>query len=294
MKRIRFPVALLIIWLFAFYNIERLSKHIDISQIAYMFVPLVAVLTLAYQPLQRVNVWLLTGAATVAFLGLEAWLGNGLGVGLPIVVTQVCALVVTVLLARRVGLGVADFENAVVNMTLGHFAERRTRQGEIYREVQRARVYHRPLMLVALRADEASVEVALDQVVREAQQAMMKQYVLAGVSKVLSDELDDYNIVAKRREHFLIVLPEMTPEKLPNVVNRLKKIVADRMGVTLKVGTAALSREVTTFEGLVQRAMSEIEDERLPANWPQRPAALAFDGVGLQEGAHGPADRQSP
>ncbi len=293
MKRIRLPNALLIIWLFLFYNIERLSDSINISQVAYVFVPAVALLMLLYAPLHKTNVWLVAGAAAAAFLALEAWLGNGLGVPLPLVVTQVTAIVVTLFLARRVSGGVTEFENAVVNMTLGHVAERRTRQGEIYREVQRARVYHRPLMLVAIRADDASVRVALDRMVQEAQQTMMRQYVLAGVSKVLSDELDDYNIVAKRRDHFLIVLPEMTPEKVPHLVGRLKKVVTDRLGVTIKVGTAALSRDVTTFESLVQRAVSAMEEPEASARRAPSGSALVFDGVGVQENANGHGDRQS-
>lgn len=294
MKRIRLPVAFLIIWLFLFYNVERLSKPINISQVAYTFLPAAAALMLLYPPLHKANVWLVSGAATAAFLALEAWFGNGLDVPLPLVVTQVAAILVTLLLARRVSAGVTEFEHAVVNMTLGHFAERRTRQGEIYREVQRARVYHRPLMLVALRADDASIRVALDRMVQEAQQSMMRQYVLAGVSKVLSDELDDYNIVAKRRDHFLVVLPEMTPEKAPLVVSRLKKTVSERLGVTLKVGMASLTKEVTTFESLVQRAVTDMDDPPpAAAGWTPLPAALAFDGAVVQESSNGHGDRQS-
>jgi GGDEF domain-containing protein len=294
MKRIRLPVACLVLWLFLFYNIERLSKPINISQVAYIFLPTAAALMLLYPPLHKVNAWLVLSVSSVTFLVLEAWLGNGLGVPLPLVVTQVCAIVVTLLLARRVSASVTEFEHAVVNMTFGHFTERRTRQGEIYREVQRARVHHRPLMLVAIKADDTSMQVALDRMVQEAQQAMMKQYVLTGVSKVLSDELDDYNIVAKRHDHFLIVLPEMTPEKLPNLLSRLKKAAGERIGVTLKVGAASLSRDVTTFEGLVQRAVGAMEEMPAAVPWsPRLAASLAVDGVSVQEQPHGHGDRQS-
>jgi hypothetical protein len=123
---------------------------------------------------------------------------------------------------------------------------------------------------------------------------MMRQYVLAGVSKVLSDELDDYNIIAKRRDHFLVVLPEMTPEKLPGLANRLKKAVVERLGVSVKIGSAALSRDVTTFESLVQKAVGEMDESHPAMPWPGRPTPLAFDSVGVQENSNGHGDPQSP
>jgi GGDEF domain-containing protein len=292
MKRIRLPVAVLIMGLFLFYSIERVSKSVNISQVAYIFLPAAAALMLLVPALHKVNVWLVLGLASGAFLALEAWLGNGLGVGLPLLVTQVVAIVGTLLLARRVSMGVHEFEHSVVNISLGHFAERRTRQGEIYREVQRARAHHRPLMLVALKADEASVQVALDRMVQEAQQAMIKQYVQAGISKVLSDELDDYNIVARRRDHFILVLPEMTSDKLPGLLSRLRKVVTERTGVTLKMGTASLSKDLTTFDGLIERAVETMEAEEAPAR-PARPTTLAFDSGPLAEGKNERGDSQS-
>ncbi|MBL8058809.1 MAG: hypothetical protein JNK29_19040 [Anaerolineales bacterium] len=292
MKRIRLPVAFLIIWLFVFYNLERFSKPINISQVAYIFVPVAAALMLLVPALLRMNLWLVGAAATGLFLALEAWLGNGLDVGLPLLVTPVVAILVTLWLAHRVSQGVNDFEHSVVNITLGHFTERRTRQGEIYREVQRARAHHRPLMLVALKADEVSVEVALNRMVQEAQQAMVKQYVQAGIAKVLSDELDDYNIVARRRDHFLLLLPEMTPDKLPGLMGRLKKVVTERTGISLKVGAASLTRELTTFDGLVEHAVQTMEAEE-PAPRLAHPTPLAFDSGPLTEGANERSDSQS-
>jgi hypothetical protein len=54
MKRMRFLVAVLIVWLFLFYNIERLSDPINLSSVAYTFVPLMAVLTILVPRLRKV------------------------------------------------------------------------------------------------------------------------------------------------------------------------------------------------------------------------------------------------
>jgi len=54
MKRLRILIAILIAWLFFFYNIERLSKPIDITDIAYTFVPMMVIITVLARSLRRI------------------------------------------------------------------------------------------------------------------------------------------------------------------------------------------------------------------------------------------------
>jgi GTP cyclohydrolase III len=133
-----------------------------------------------------------------------------------------------------------------------------TGQGEMYREVRRARHHQRPLALMAIGVEEESVQVALDRMVQEVQQAMMRQYVLSDVSKTLCKELEDYNIIAQRNHHFLALMPEMTPAKLTDLIERLRKTVFEQVGVTLKIGTASFPDDAVTFESLVEKAVEEM------------------------------------
>lgn len=291
MKRIRLPVSGLVLWLFAFYNIERLSSFINLSQVAYVAVPVAAVALLLYAPLRKINLWIYAAVATTAFLILEVWLGYGLA-DVPILLTEVFVLVVTIVLARMVSDGVTEFELSVINITLGQLGERRSRQGEMYREVKRARVHQRPLTIMAVRADDTAVEMSLDRMVREAQQAMVRQYVQASVSKALYEELEDYHIVARRRDHFLVMMPETAPDKLPELIKRVRRAVTEKVGVSVHVGTATLSKELTTYDALVEKATRDIEVERgqlLPWN-PAGPVSLASDSKPLTEAPNGRAD----
>jgi hypothetical protein len=292
MKRIRLPVALLLIWLFVFYNIERLSSFVNLSQVAYIFVPVAAIALLFSAWLQRINIWVYASSVTAVFLLMELWLGYGLG-NVPIVLTEVFVLVVTIILARMVSDGVTEFELAVINITLGQMSERRSRQGEMYREVKRARIHQRPLTLMAVKPESASVEMALDRMVREAQSAMVRQYVLSRVSKTLYDEVEDFNIIAKHRDHFLILLPETPVENLPDLIKRVRRAVADRVGVSVQVGAATLSKDITTFEALVERATAELteEQEQLMA-WPSSASIhnRALDKTTVRESSNGRAD----
>jgi GGDEF domain-containing protein len=264
MRRLRFLVAILIIWLFLFYNIERLSKPININRVAYIFVPIMAILTILVPRLRKVSLGVLLVVPIPIFLVFKAWLGYLVwGTAIPLTVTEICVIALTTILARRVSNGLREFESAIANITIGQVGKLpepfSTGQGEMYREVRRARHHQRPLTLMAIGIEEGSIQIALDRMVQEVQQAMMKQYMLSGVSKILCDELADYNIIAQRNDHFLALLPEVTPEKLTDLIERLRGAVSERVGVALQIGVASFPEDAVTFESLVEKAVEEMD-----------------------------------
>jgi GGDEF domain-containing protein len=268
MKRMRFLVAILIIWLFFLYNIERLSRPININRVAYIFVPIMAVLAIVVPRLRQVPLGVLLVGPVPIFLVLKAWLGYPIwGTAIPLTVTEVCVIALTTIMARRVSNGLSEFENAIANITIGQAGKLpepfSTGQGEMYREVRRARQYQRPLMLMAIGVEEESVQVALDRMVQEVQQAMMKQYVLSGVARTLCDELEDYNIIAQRNDHFLALLPEVTPGKSRDLIERLRRAVSEQVGVALQIGIASFPEDAVTFESLVEKAVGEMDPAHL-------------------------------
>jgi GGDEF domain-containing protein len=269
MKRMRFIVASLIVWLFLFYNIERLSKPINISKVAYTFVPVMAVLTILVPHVRKVPLGVLLVGPIPIFLVFKAWLGYHIwDAAIPLTVTEICVIALTTILARRVSNGLVEFESAIANITIGQIGKLpepfSVGQGEMYREVRRARHHQRPLVLMAIGVEEGSIQVALDRMVQEAQQAMMKQYVLSGVARTLCDELEDYNIIAQRNDHFLALLPEVAPEKLTDLIEQLCRAVSEQVGVTLQIGTASFPEDAVTFESLVEKAVGEMGAELGP------------------------------
>jgi GGDEF domain-containing protein len=264
MKRMRFIVAALIIWLFLFYNIERLSEPINLSSVAYTFVPLMAVLTILVPRLRKVPLGVLLVVPMPIFLVLKAWMGRRIwGTAIPLTMTEICVIALTTILARWVSNGLNEFESAIAHITIGQVGKLpepfSTGQGEMYREVRRARHHQRPLALMAVGVEEESIQVALDRMVQEVQQAMMKQYVLSGVARTLCEELGDYNIIAQRNHHFLALLPEVTPERFTDLIERLRKAVSEQVGVTLQIGTASFPDDAVTFESLVEKAFGEMD-----------------------------------
>ncbi len=273
MKRMRLLVAMLIIWLFLFYNIERLSRPVDIAGPAYTFVPLMAVLTMLVPGFRKLPLWVLLGVPIPIYLAIKAWTPHDVwGAALPLTVTEICVIAITTLLARWVDSGVGEFESAIARITIGQidslpesFA---TGQAAMYREMRRARHHQRPLALMAIGVDEESIQIALDRMVQEAQQAMIKRYVLSDVARTLCDELEDYNIVAQSSDHFLVLLPEVTSEQLDDLSGRLHSALSERLGVALQIGSASFPEDAVTFKTLVEKAVVEMDEGLKPAPSP--------------------------
>ncbi|HDQ73659.1 MAG TPA: hypothetical protein ENN19_16410 [Chloroflexi bacterium] len=262
MKRLKFLVAALLVWLFCFYNIERLSAPIDLTDVAYTFVPLVAVAFIFIPHLRKIPFGVSLAGSVLIFLVLKAGVKSSIwGASLPLTLMEICFVGVTGLLACQVNERIQEFEQVVDRISIGKFWKPGTfssDQAEMYQELRRARHYQRPLSLISVGVDEASMQVALDRMVQEAQQAMMKQYVLSDVARILSEQLEDYNIIAQKDGGYLVLLPEVGGESLAELTDRLREIVERQVGADLQIGTASFPQDAVTFEGLVRKACDGI------------------------------------
>jgi hypothetical protein len=117
---------------------------------------------------------------------------------------------------------------------------------------------------MSIAVEEKSIKVALDRMVQEAQLTMMNQYALSGVSKLLCDKLEDCDTIVQSNNNFLVVLPETLPEDLPGLIERLRQQVYEQVGVNLKIGTASLPQDSFTLEGLVDKAIHDMEADLKP------------------------------
>jgi hypothetical protein len=275
MKRLRLFIAIIVFWLFLLYNIERLSRPVNLSSLAYVFILIAATVTICIPQLHRVTLWLTLGGQIVLFLSLKAWLGYRLwGTATPLTVTELSFITLTSLLARQVNHALGEFEDVVTNITIetvGKSSEPfAASQGEMYREVRRARTYQRPLSLMAVGLGDGMLQDTLPRLVTEAQQAMSKHLALSKIARVLNEELEDYHIIAKQNNHFIVLLPETTEENLAMLERQLCESASTKLGFRLKIGTSSLSEDIITFERLVEEATSTLEtlQKRSPSPEP--------------------------
>lgn len=264
MKRLRFFIVIIVLWLFLLYNIERLSQPINISSVAYILIAATAALTILVPGFHQTPLWLIVGGPIALFLALKTWLGFHLwGTAIPLTVTEMSFIALTSLLARQVSRVLGEFEQVVADITIemvgkatGPFA---AGQGEMYREVRRARTYQRPLSLMTFGLGEKTLQDTLPRMVAEAQHAMGQHIALSGIARVLDEELEDYHIIAKQNNHFIVLLPETEQRALATLESQLRKAVAERMGITPRIGTSSLSDDIVTFERLVKEAQAAME-----------------------------------
>jgi GGDEF domain-containing protein len=283
MRQIRLRAALLAGWLIFIYSIDRLIDPVGITSAAYLTLCLVALFALLAPRMSRDVQWVIVAILLLVFLAAKVWTGASvLGAATLLTITEAGAIVVTFLLARWVSSAISEFENVIAHITMGQLGQVAepplVGQGLIYREVRRARIHERPLTLIAAAIEDKSVQIALDRMVQEAQLAMIKQYARAAVSKALRDDLEDCDVVVQSDDYFLIALPEVTPEQLPHLVERLRGMVSERVGVTLSIGVASLPRDALTFEGLTDKAVRAMKSnsERQTITGPLGPSVGSY------------------
>lgn len=269
MKQLRVRVVLLACWLVFFYNLHRILEQLNISRFTYSMVMVMVLTALIVPRVVRIPIWVILTVPVPLLIIYKASTGALTdSMSVPIIIMEVCIISVTTSLAYWVNMAITEFENSVANITIGRTEKLpetdSVGQGLLYREVRRARNHQRPLSLMTIAVDEKSIKVALDRMVKEAQQAMMKQYTLSTVSKTLCDKLADSDIIVRQNDHFLIILPETKPEHLPGLIDRLRQQVTDQVGVDLKIGTASLPLDGFTLEGLIDKATTEMQSDLEP------------------------------
>jgi GGDEF domain-containing protein len=289
MKRLRFWITVLILWLIFFFNIERINSPINIRSYTYIFVALMVALTLTLPRLQRIPFLILLVIPVPVFLALKAFMERGfwydnilIGYAFPLTITQVSAILLSGLLARQIHYSLREFEDVIANISFGYVGQLpkpfTEGQGSMYREVKRARRYHRPLAVLALKVNEADMKVVLPEMIKEVQQALMREYTLAGIARVLDENMHDFDTIALRDNNFILMLPEITGEEADQIAQKLETEVRQKLKVRLQVGAANFPNEAMTFESLVDLAMQNAQQQ--PVELPPTPTQITPQNLG--------------
>ncbi|MCB0190818.1 MAG: diguanylate cyclase [Anaerolineae bacterium] len=269
MNRLRLWVTVLIIWLIFIFNIERINSPVNIRSYTYIFVAVAAIAAIIPKT-NRLSYLALILIPIPSFLLFKSFgRGDSLwGAALPLTVTQVSGIAVTGLISRQISNGLREVEQLVNEITSGYIGKPAKSFSEaqdvIYRELRRARHHQRPLSVVTLKVDESSVDIALPRMIAEVQGAMMNEYVLAGVTRVLARNVSDFGTIVRRDNDFVIVLPETSQQEAAKVASQLEKIIHENMKINMLSGTASFPEQAVTFEALLNLATQCADDKKLP------------------------------
>ncbi len=283
MRQLRASVIVLLFSLTVLFNIERLDiieqNVIDLDTFVYVLT-IAAVLAIVALPVFR----RMAAPPTVAIgLGVYA-LGklvflNGRpllgGIHTYQVVTEVALLSINIWLAQRVAHALLDFEEAVQNITMEGVSRQVKPLDQSTEDVQteliRSRRHNRPLSVVVVKPDPASIQVTLHRTVLDVQRAMMMRYVVTGHARVLRTELRRTDVVMEERDQdrFVILCPETDAAGSTMLAERIRATIEGQLGVKVACGIASFPDEALTFDELVHRAESQlVESAALPASLP--------------------------
>lgn len=275
MYKLRFWLSLLIIWLFFFYNIERINEPINIASFVYLLVPIAGSLMLLIPRLfKRVGIAGYFTIVLLVYLGIKIALHYELvAQSLPITITEIFSIFVSLFLFRKVADLMWDFEDTIANITFQQIGlpprvYETAETEDLYREIKRCRRFRRPLTMVVAKAVFTPSEYKLNQVMEELRETMVARYVQAGVAKLLSDELSDSDLMVVENESFTILLPETQEEEALRRIRWLQKQATAELDIELHIGVAGFPEKAVTLRGLIDAAEDDLmnREQAIPAN----------------------------
>jgi len=261
MKSLPLRCAATIGWVIVLTEMDRRSDLFELGTSAYLLLAASAAILLV-PALRRVNTpWVLAVAFPV-FCALELLRGplDLEAAGRSLIAFAGAA--VTIVLASRLAGRLALAEDALGELALGTAREAaapfpRT-QGEMFREVRRARRYERPLSLLAVSARGSQPSPSLVQLLEEARRESLDRLVSLKVGALLDEQTAGSAVIADRDGHFLVLLPEAERQEAERVAKRLEQAAADRHGFALRFGIASFPHQEITFDKLLETAETEL------------------------------------
>jgi hypothetical protein len=111
----------------------------------------------------------------------------------------------------------------------------------VFREVCRARRYDRPLALMALQVPVKTADVAA----------------------LLREATREPDLVTEHGRYLLATFPEIGAREIPALAERIEKLVNERLGLAVRIGSAAFRDDAITYDALIRVAFEGLEDDPL-------------------------------
>jgi GGDEF domain-containing protein len=263
LTRLRLSVVLLLFWLTALYNIERIHEPINLASFVYVLVAVQSVFVICSPQLRRATLMQFTAANFVFYAALKAYLGYPFfGANLPITVTECVVIGVTNLLAWAVASDIDDFMRSASDIASVQFGRRpiSLHDGEVlmYNEVQRARRFQRKLSLATVRFNREMRGQEFDRLLEKVRHVLVQRYVESRVGSLLMDAASPGDLVVVRDDEFVVVCPEMSEQDLRGILTNVSDELQRELGIKIQAGISEFPSNECTLTGLIERADSQM------------------------------------
>jgi len=249
-------------WFFVFYNVERIFEQVNLASFVYLLSPLLGMLVLGIPQIRRVSVNWYIPVALVSVLILRSIFGYGPQENaVSLSVTEALATWFTMVMSYQLGRAIDEYQSAAATAMVSHVADRtlpfEEAQSAVINEVRRARLFRRPIAVLALNPQAVDEAEALDRFTKEFGASLMQQYASVRAAECLSEHLRSCDILTQSKEQFFVLLPELTRDEALAIAADMQIDLNRELGMDLKVGISMFPEDEVTAVGLLARAEAE-------------------------------------
>ena len=271
MRRLQNSIIYLLIHLTILFNIERIdidgTNVIDLATAVYVLTIISIVMILSIRWLKNLpQPFLILLCAAVYFVTKMILISQRPLVGgiyTYLTFTELGLFIGAVFLAQNLALKIEEFEQAVQNFAFANISKVERVQeahGKIQAEINRSRRYQRPLSVIVLEKDWNGVQTNINQVVQDAQRALMEQYISAMMTRELSAQLRETDLLVEHdnKGRLIIISPDTDHTGIQKLIDRLRSLTKSAV-FSIKFGAATFPGHGLTFEQLLEQAEMNLQ-----------------------------------
>lgn len=272
MLHLRAYIGILLLWLVLFFNIERLDEQINFVSFIYLYVPFLAGSVIFFPRLMGRGSTghrrLFIAVVLAIYLLLKRATGSEiLGGTLPLTITEVSSVLVTVYISHKISLYVHDFEETIANLTFKQIGlpprlYESTDTEDLYRELKRCRRFQHPLSMLIISPKFDPKTHRPKKLLREMQDIFAARYVQARLAKLFSDGLRDTDLVVVQNNKLIALLPETAMEDARIMLENKKNQAKDELGLDFIWGLSGFPENAITLNGLMDFAQGDLEEKK--------------------------------
>jgi hypothetical protein len=267
MFKLRYGLAVNIVWFSILYNIERLNEPINIATFVYLLIPsAILILTIFSFFHEKKKFNLFTLLIIIVFLILKSTFGYEVwGDALAITVFEAVCVFISLWLYQYYVHNVFEFENMVNKLTFRQLGIPPrlyvSRDAEdLYREVKRSRRFEHPLSLYLLEPVITDENIEHSIIMKDLQAMMLKRFIQAQLANIISDSIRDTDLIVQEGNGFALMFPETNADEAAKLIEYVRDAVNKQIHVDIQVGRAQFPDNAITLNGLFQEAQNRLEN----------------------------------
>jgi hypothetical protein len=256
MSKQRYWVAASIIWLLFYLGIPEASNAITLHAWLYPLLGFIVLVELLTNTHSKYRFGISIIVSYLAFLTISKLSTSNI-VAISSLY-EIAGLLITWGLIRKVKSNTQEFEDAleqiiVMNHSCNYEPEESVLK-HMEREIRRARRFERPLSLVSIKPEYATMEVRIHEVLKTITRELASRYKKGKIAEILGNYSKSSDIVSFQDGEFLIMLPETTKDQSEIMLSRLSVLCKESLDIPVETGIASFPDEEITFAGLVERS----------------------------------------